>query len=542
MSDAPRLKKNAKLISECATLLEEHNKLSYKEIFLITPTVEFNSIKPKGRSPKDPVSLSIISFYETYTSQMITIAMLKKIINDIAYTNEDLSLHIDRSQDSIIRIFSSLTKNRIEISNRHMTIIENLEEETKSFIDQTVSIIRDDTNIDEVISVIFICMEQAGLPIPIGYDPTERPFILVGSRLLAAFNESKQLATPQINVIRKLNSKLKQSILGAADKTESQLSINQLQRFGLVPDDMDNTSLKHAIDDLFGLNVQDIESIENVIEPITKTLKLVGADTGLPTGLIIVLSSNYDSYFNMKSLYSITKPFGSSGINNDMISKLDLIKHKSDPIVKSSSILTINVNDRETKMAYVLWTNDFKTFKYKKNPIYEDIIQNMLARSPSSIIEAYNANFEASIANARSDDDAVSFNRVRYMSFNESVTEESFLVHFRDKLIAALMRSIGKLTGNKLTSAIVDNSFDLDVLDIIDALKLDIGIHPSLLPSHCHIIYASMAIKIVSKTKKILITHSSITKDLLKEVIGSIVMTNDNIYSRTISGYYLHIA
>lgn len=538
MSHPTGLKENYKLIKECIALLEEHNKLSYKNESLVLTPIEFAMIKPKHGTQKDSVSLKIIQFYEAYTSQMIVVSKLKKIIEAIAYTNEDLSLHIDRSQDSIVQIFSSLTKNRTQLIKKHTTILHNLEKETEVLIQQITSALTETTNLNEVISTIFVCMEQNGLPDEIR---TERPFILVGSKLIESFHKSKKLLITHTDLIEELNGRLKKVVLNVSDVNRPEQTLNRLQQFGIVPDEGDNTNLKALIHDLFGLNINYMESIENSIDPLSKTLKLIEADTGISTGLIIILSPNHDTYFNMESLSTITASFGSSGINDDMISKLDLIKHASEPTVKTSELLTINVDPAYTKMAYVLWTNNFKTFKYKRSPIRHQIIQKILVKSPSSTIEAYNSAFESRISSARSDD-AISFNRVRYMSFNESVTEESFLDHFQTKLATTVMNLIGKLTGEKLRNAVIDESFYKELLDVADALKSDIGIHPHLLPAHCHIIYASMASRIVSKLTKDLLKQSAILKPSLVEIVGMIVKTNDNIYSRTIAAYYLHIA
>ena len=47
MSHPTGLKENYKLIKECIALLEEHNKLSYKNESLVLTPIEFAMIKPK---------------------------------------------------------------------------------------------------------------------------------------------------------------------------------------------------------------------------------------------------------------------------------------------------------------------------------------------------------------------------------------------------------------------------------------------------------------------------------------------------------------
>ncbi len=139
-----------------------------------------------------------------------------------------------------------------------------------------------------------------------------------------------------------------------------------------------------------------------------------------------------------------------------------------------------------------------------------------------------------SICEARSDD-AFSFNRVKYMSFNNDITEEIFLDDLEARLVKAITKHKKKRT---LKDAADDDSFDDVILSVLDQVKMVMGINVLALPSHCHIIYASMANSILTRLRKELLTSD----DDLSIIIWRVVRTNDNIYSRVIASYYLHMA
>lgn len=541
MFDSLKLTTNNKLIAECSKLIEEHNKLSYKKVSLASPSISFDYIKPKYFKQKSSMSSDIIQFFEMFVAQMVVTSELKTIIESIAYTNEDLSIHIDRSPDSISQIFSSLTETRIKLTNTHGQIIQNIDECVKAFDSYFASQLNPDIDISEVIEVIYICMTQHGLAERINSKSRDRPFIYVGAKLIETLYKTNLLSQNHIQSISEYNDKLKQTVLGADSKIQSNAIINRLQTFGLVPDEGPNQSLHDVINTLFGLNMKLFPSIKDAMDPLSKTLKLVTADTGVATGLIIILSPNEDTYFDMTNLYSVSRANGDSGIDEHMVNTFDLIRHGNSASIKQSEMITIGIDLDKTKMAYILWSNDLKTFKMKNNPIGGAIIRKILRNTPSATIESYNNTIEELIVNNRVED-AISFNRVKYMSFSDAVTEESFLSKFQTKLVSAVMNSIGKLEGWKMRDAIVHDLFTDDMLDAIDAAKVDLGIHPQLFSAHCNIIYASMANKIVNSLKKELLQQTKLNKVMVGEIVKLVVETNDNIYSRVIASYYLHMA
>lgn len=541
MFDSNQINDNNKLIKECEKLIIDHNKISYKQVSLNIPSISFEMINPNFFKFNDPLSAEIIDMYENYLPQMIAVSKLKKIIDMIEYTNEDLSIHINQSSDSIVQIFSSLSHTRMKLIKLYDVMTQNLTIISNSFVNYFYKLITKDTNLAEIINTVFICMKQHGLSDKVGIDMNERYFIHIGIKLIGVLHKSNLLTSNHVDLIKTLNDDLKQVILSVDNRMHRNIAFNRLQTFGLTPDEGSTFTLKYIIQKLFGLKIDNDGSLSDLNEHLSKILKLYEADTGLSIGLIIIVSPNQDTYFDMTSLGLISNSNTSSGINEETIKLFDLIKQGNKPSANKSDLITIGINPEQKQSAYVLWTNDLKTFKLKTKSIDSHLIKKIIRNDPSTTIEAYNNKLEKAIVNNRTED-IISFNRVKYMSFNDTITEEVFLKKFQAKIVLTLINAIGKLEGVKLQKAIVEDKFTNELLDSIDAAKNDIGIHPQLLSSHCHIIYASMATSIVYKLKKELILHDMITKTELKDIVKGIVETNDNIYSRVIASYYLHIA
>lgn len=548
MFESPNFKTNIELLGDCAKLVEQHNRLSYQTLSLRVPAVAYSVIsKQPDKKNRDPVSTDIISFYESYTGQMATAEKLRELIGTMVYTVDDLTIHIDLSTDSIMEILAALTDTRSKLEEKHARIIENISSATDSLISHIRDQFNDSTNYDNVITTVFTCMKQQGLGDKTDLNEHDHLFVPVGVRIIAEMHQTKRLTDQQISMIKSCNNEMKQVLLGVAQSDKQtavqgdRARVNHLQTFGFVPSEGMNTNLDVVVGKLLGLTIPPVDSFANAQEPLTNMLKLATADTGISTGLIILASKNADSYFDMSSLFELGQTNSSAGVTADMVKTFDLIKEGNPARVKSSELITINVVAGVTQQAYLLWTNDMVTFKSQSQPISKESISKLLRRAPSATIAAYNSAFEKSIADAR-DEDAISFNRVKYMSFNNDVTEETYLDTLQSKLVKNIIAAVGKLKDAKLKDAIVDQSFANMLLDTIDSTKMDLGIHAQMLPSHSHIIYASMANSIVARIKKSLVVLDRLDKASLNDIVKILVRTNDNIYSRAIASYYLHMA
>jgi hypothetical protein len=383
-------------------------------------------------------------------------------------------------------------------------------------------------------------MKQVGIAAVPGVNERLYLFIGVGLRIIASMRQSTKLTDDHIQSIKDLNNETKQVLLGSVNKSSDNISnpFNQLQTFGLIPDEGKNKPITEIVDGLFGINSQHVGTFTSIQTRLVNTMKLITADTGLATGLIIYVSKNADIYFNMESILSGNIENGSGGINQSKVDAFNLIEELDVSNIKVSNMITINTSDT-TQMAYILWTNDMKSFKVRARPIYAPLIKKILRKAPSSTIESYNSMIEKAIVESRSGD-MISYNHVKYMSFSSEMTEEKYLNLLQSKLAKNISASIGKLGDAKVKSAIVDISFSDMLLDTVDSTKSTLGVPSTHIPPHCHIIFASVANGITNRIKKSLLSLEHVNKDSISDVIKQVVQTNDNIYSRVIAGYYLH--
>lgn len=536
MFDPLHFETNKTLLQECHKLINEHNSTSYKKATFTPPIVEYKFISQHTKD-NDPISLEIIQFYETYTSQVYSTHQLKTILGSTDYTTESLAMNIDLSSDSIIALLSKLSITREKLLECRDRIVANLHKQVDEFIDYIAGSVSDNTNIENLIKVVFICMTQKGLSSKVDVVEEDRPFIAVGSRIIEALFKRSMVTEDMVNVIKSKNDTLKQIVLHNPNiKVQS---INKLQTFGLVPDEGPNINLSRVMKQLFGLDMPNIESLSNSTDDIQKVLQLSVADTGLPTGLIVIVSPNMDMYFDTTSLSQITQSLGSKGVDTAMVKAFDLIRMGEQPTETKSSLLCINI-DETTQLAYVLWTNNYKTFKHRSSPIDKLMISKLVRKVPSPTIEAYNTVFEALIKDHQTND-AINFNKVKYMSFAEEGSEDEFLNDLQKGIADYIQKRLNGLRGGAILDALT-SEFSEGLFEVLDSFKPKLGILTQQLPSHCHIIYGNVSAKIVSKIKKELTGQSVIDEKVIKELLHVVIKTNDNIYSRVIAGYYLHMA
>lgn len=535
MFESPKLQNNRSYFAEVTKLLADHNDISYKKLTLATPEVEFDFVNYDKKKYTNPVALEIIAFYNEFMSQSIAINNLEVILESMSYTDEDLTININRSHDAILKIFSSLVDTKIKLSGFYDQLKMNLQSVIKSFIRYIKSMVSanmDSEDVASIITVIYKCMLSKGLQRHINVD--DRKFIEIGYALIEILYDAKVLAKEHCDLIKKLNDELKQIVLLTSQVAVSDHdSITRFQTFGIVPDEGDNESLNTIMEKLFGVSDARFESIDKSFDLVDQTLKSYERQSGVSTGMIVFVSSNEDNYFNLSGLLNDDKLFESEGVTEQMIKTFDILKTNKNTRTKKNDIIQINIED-STKQAYLLWTNDLQTFKYKASPTCH--IKKILRKTSSEAIDAYNG-LLTRIIESQKGLDAIAFNKVKYMSFNNVMTEERFLKNLETTL-TSLIISVAKQSKKK--------QFDIDlltdisrlVLDKIDLMKNDFGVSFS---SHTMIIYTSMADKIVRSLKKQLL-NQSISNDLVNETVSIIVNSNDNIYSRTIASYYLHIA
>lgn len=537
MFDPKHFDTNKTLLQECRKLIGDHNASSHAKVVFNEPTIEYRFIS-SSKTKSDPITDAIGSFYEQYTSQVYSTKILKTILGSTNYTSESLAMNIDLSSDSIMALLSKLSITREKLLECQARIVDNLHKQVDAFIQYIESSVSEDTDVQNVIEVVFTCMAQKGLSNKVDVVEEDRPFIVVGSKIIEALVRRALLTEELILLIKSKNDILKQTILH--NPSIQVHHVNKLQTFGLIPNEGPNKTLSEVMKDLFGLEMPHVEYLKDAVGDLQKVIQMSVADTGLPTGLIVHVSPNADMYFDMTSLFQVTQALGSKGVDAAMVQAFDLIRHGTDSSETKSSLLTINVDSGSTQLAYVLWTNNYKTFKFREAPIDKLMISKLLRKSPSPTVEAYNSTFE-SLMKDHQTNDAINFNKVKYMSFTQDGSEDEFLNKLQTELATYISNRLGGLKGGAILDA-VSGKFSDGLFDVLETMKVDLGVLSQQLPPHCHIIYGNMSSKIVSKIKKELAALSEIDQGAIKTMLYVVVKTNDNIYSRTIAGYYLHLA
>ncbi len=519
---------NNTFINECLKLIKEHNEISYTPASLLMETVSFSYISKSV--PKDKASIDLISFFEIYLYQSVVAYNLSNLIDSIDYKHEDLVANIDRSDAGIVKLMTSLTGIRLKLMDLHTKILANISKQGDEFVRYIDREPMQD--IKAFVDVVFVCMGQEGLENHVKLEKNSRYFIPIGAKIVEKLYPQIKNSNLSEYVHVKINH-LKEVIL--ATKVQLNVpfdSINKLQTFNLFPHEGDSIDIKTAMLKLFGIEV-DIPDVLSGLQTIEASLKQLSIDKNKETGLLVMTNINNDTYFDITPLSSIVQSQQVEGINPEMISKTNLLRYGGKATVKKSEMLAINTTN-DTQQAYILWTNDMKHFKYRHAPITNALVQKLLRRTPSQIIESYNSMLTELINGAKKYDDAIAFKRVQYMAFTESITEESFLKTLQDDLDAFIQKNISD------DKWLLSQAFMEAMLDIIDSHKNKLGIKRALLSAHCHIIYNSMAIRIVNRIRrKLLVAHSK--QDISTAVIEA-TSGNDNIYTRTIASYYLHIA
>jgi hypothetical protein len=284
---------------------------------------------------------------------------------------------------------------------------------------------------------------------------------------------------------------------------------------------------------LLGIDVPDATNLDTVADVLASTL------ASNHVGLLVFISPNADTYFDMSALQEITQSNASAGVRADIIQQLNLLKIGGPSNQARTMMRALGIDD-DTERAFVVWTNNLTDFKLRKQPVEAGLLRRILRRTPSVTIASYNTLLQQLTVKDKTEDDVYAFKRVQYMTFNSSVTEESFLDVLKGRLTKLLVDRCRSTSSSVLAS---DPEFVDAILGVLDSAKVDMGIHLSMMSAHCHIIYAAMANKVVARLRRVFMERdATLSEEDLKPLVADVVDGNDNIYSRTIASYYLHIA
>jgi hypothetical protein len=550
---------NSSIVKECVELVTQYSQLNisgqFKPTLSIPLVVAYSTIHPKHIPyPKTDVAKKIIKFFERYSTEMYFVETLKEILES-SLDNDDTLLLTSNEREKIDTIRKRLLTN-------HQSLIDNLSMAVDTMVAQVFSNLTFDEVSNEVIETIYICMKQSGLASVAAIREAVRPFVYVGFRLIERLQALQLLDSDRVTLIRRLNEDLKEALVGVRHEFDTKGTFNHLQTFGLVPAEGNNGSLQAVISKLLHVEI----ARDADLKVVSSLLKKRSMDSGTSTGILIFVSPHPDLYFNMNSLTKVTKgrpPSIAEGINVNKIRTCDIIKVGDPPTATASSVQTINVNVN-TACAYILWTNNLTSFKWREEPVDAAMIKKILRVKPSQTIEQFNTLFESAIGSSREHDGLI-FNRVKYMSFTDAVTEESFLDILTVRIVDYLLDQLVHVAVSALTDTIMTENFLVKLIETFDTAKKELGVPREVtLSAHCHIIYASIAMKAALTIKKDLLflctqpaedlpfantpfaatptSDTPITQPALTKLVKLVVQSNDNIYSRVIASHYLHIA
>lgn len=530
------------LIDKCQDQIKQHNEISFRKVKLDLPKLTFSAINYDKKKYTDTLSLNIIKFYEFYCNQSIIVNEIKQIIPTITYAENDLIIKYNRSLTAILEIYEQLK----EITNSVSDIATQLDSIHKSahtgFVNYIKPLINEQIDIDEVIRLIYKCMEERGQVKKNDYNE-KRPFTKIGPLIIELLYNANLINDSATKLIIDLNKKLKYKILNIDESELIQYKKNKYQKFGAVPDEGENQNLKPIIKKLFGVDIHDFESIYDAVEPLTNMLKQIENETGESKGIIVHLSRNEDNYFDISPLYNQTKSYGSSGVSTQMIKSFDLVKQGNPTTIKSFDTLFISIDPSKIKQAYVLWTHDLKTFKFKSEPIDSYRVINLLRRSPSPTVNEFNKRMGEVITKRLAEGTTMAdYHKVKYMAFTDNITEESFLNKLCGLLIEHILKTLAKVDPSKMESFVKNRSFSEQLYEIIDAERHHLGIPPRLYFDDWQMTYETITFQIISKLKKAIIKNPIIEKANIKDIVKSTIIINKNIYTRTISLYFLELA
>lgn len=248
MFDASFFDINNTLFDECRSKIDEHNKLSYKSVSLSSKTVSYTFID--NGYPTDAIAKEIAVFYELFATQKIQCIRLLNIIESLNYTYEDLQLHMERSDDALVKLLTSLSDTRVQLSDLHMRIYENINRQTNNFIEYIKS--QDTDDLKPMIKTIFVCMTQDGIDSYMDIDVDMRVFIPIGTKIIKTMYD--RINNDGLSgFVYRLSNKLKQKVLNMKlSSYETVFDMNRLQTFGIVPDDGPNCDLKYIAKKLLG--------------------------------------------------------------------------------------------------------------------------------------------------------------------------------------------------------------------------------------------------------------------------------------------------
>ena len=231
-------KENILIHTNVLDIINTHNDESYHKlkIFKSKLPVQLKNIKYSD------INILLNDFYTNYKYQNSFIEYLQDCLMQINYSEDDLFVHINRSNDYINHLFIKFNSQKKEIEDQLVNLLDNKTEIVNLFIEHNLLFSKTDIDF-KYIDNLFKLFD----------DDT---FVDVGYKLLLAFYNNKLLSIEVRSYMIPLVDDLKNKILEI--KYNSKISYvskslqNNLQQFNLWSDETDHVSLNDVIYKLFG--------------------------------------------------------------------------------------------------------------------------------------------------------------------------------------------------------------------------------------------------------------------------------------------------
>lgn len=507
------------IIQECINILNQQNKDSYRTITI--PNVESTTTFSKLSS--NLFDSQLIQFYKDFLPMIQFTHNLKYSMRSMVYTNEDLSINIDRSPAFILDLEHKLHNYKVAIDVHYKQLKINNMNIIKSFCYHLHTHSNDYTIILNSIELLFKCME---------YD---FKFIPYGTFIFTQLFTDNLISDEYQQSISDLSNTLKVKYLSVVNTPKNNLNVIEsqlLQSYNLTPTTA-NLNLSQIFTKLFGItNAKiNIDNLESILKSTSKTLTK-------HISFIVISKRNNDFYYDINNLFDrekLSNITSSVGVSNTYIDIFQTLQ--SNLITKKVANGIHKYNYNSTAESYILWTNDYIHFKLRETPVPTKIVNKLINNKSSDVIDLYNSCFEQKLLNNIKNDTLVSYKQIKYLSFDID-NEENVFIDNLCKSISKYIKSIGNINNesNMTDKLIKIIQVEFDNFKPFHISK-SISMHPIL-------IYNNMAIQLANRIKKD-ITEWYNNKEPVNQIdiiIKAIIASNDNIYTKFIASYYLDMS
>ncbi len=505
---------SSELIDQCIRLFAEQNADSYKAIK--APKLESIKFNPKT---SDLFSGKLLQYYRTLMPIVKFVHDCKHALSSMVYPRDEVMIHVDRSPNFVLDLEQRLSERTAQLTDYCEQLDLNVKEINLSQR-RHLHATRVESTVDlKHVQLLYQCMED------------DFKFIPFGVSILDQLFQDELIGQSDQQEITRLSNALKLKYLSDPSKkdTMSPAKEHLLQSFNLIPS-TPNLTLQQVFAQIFTVDIEKVteSNLESVLRNVSKK-------RGQPISLIIISRHNNDFYYDLRNLFDHSKlsQIGpKSGVTKEYIDTFNVLR--STWIAKQLPAGVKQYNTSPDSQTFVLWTNNWVQFKAREQPVDPSIVGRLLDQRSSDIVDLYNKQFEDKLLNIIQNDTLLSYKQTKYLSFNIDNEETVFI----DQLCRHLIKSIKKISSMERLAGqfvkVCQTEFD-------QFKPFHMGPQASV---HALLVYNNTVVRICAKLEKeILAWHAnSRLVDQLDGIVRSVVASNDNLYTRFVSSYYLSIS